>query len=194
MIALTETPPTTLTSPIPLKLALLLLLHIAGVCLTLVYVTQYYASYGLFRYDTAQLVPAILSVTPLVLLAVVFVVARFSFGYFIAFYLYTMALGFVWLTRFSLLGYDHLPAGISATVSAAAFLLPALFITAPIKQWFVLSGAALDRPSSLILILAAIMIVVGTFYNFRLVNVMDIYNFRYQLDFSRTAPLRDRHL
>jgi len=188
MTALTETPATSVPSPVRLKLTLLLLLHIAGVCLTFVYVTQYYASYGLFRYDAARLVPAVLSVAPLVLLSVVFLVARFSFGYFIGFYLYTMTLGFVWLTKFSLVGYDHVTAGISATVSAAAFLLPALFITAPIKQWFTLSETTVDRLSFLILVLAAVMIAVGAFYNFRLVSVVDIYNFRYQLDFP--GPLR----
>jgi hypothetical protein len=188
MTALTETPPTTLTSPIGLKLALVLLLHVAGVCLTIVYVTQYYASYGIFRYDPAALLPAILTVVPLVLLSGAFMIARFSFGYFIAFYLYTMALGFVWLTRFSLLGYDHAPAGISATVSAVVFVLPALFITAPIKQWFALSAETLDRLVLAILLIAAGIIAVGVFYNFRLVGVTDIYNFRFQLDFP--GPLR----
>ncbi len=188
MTALTETPPKTPTSSARLKLALLLLLHIAGVCLTLVYVTQYYASYGIFRYDPATLLLAALTVAPLVLLSFVFVIARFSFGYFVAFYLYTMALGFVWLTRFSLLGYDHAPAGISATVSVVLFILPALFITAPIKQWFALTAETLDRLVWAILLIATGIIAVGVFYNFRLVSVMDIYNFRYQLDFP--GPLR----
>jgi hypothetical protein len=181
-----ETPPT--SAPARLTLALVLLLHIAGVCLSLVYVMQYYATYEIFRYDAAQLLPAVLTVAPLVLLSFAFVVARFSFGYVIALYLYTMALGFVWLTKFSLLGYDHAPAAISATVSAVVFVLPALFITAPIKQWFVLSTVVLDRLLAVILIAAGGIIAVGAFYNFRLVSLVDIYNFRYQLDFP--APLR----
>ncbi len=188
MTALTKAPATSVPSPVHLKLALLLLLHIAGVCLTFVYVTQYYASYGIFRYDPAQLVPATLSVAPLVLVSAVFAIARFSFGYFIAFYLYTMALGFVWLTRFSSLGYDHVTAGISATVSAVVFILPALFITTPIKQWFALTTETLDRLVSAILLIAAGIVAVGVSYNFRLVSVMDIYNFRFQLYFP--GPLR----
>jgi len=188
MTAPTQSPPTALTSPVSLKLALVLLLHIAGVCLTYIYVTQYYATYGIFKYDAAELLPAVLTVAPLALLSFVFVAARFSFGYVIAFYLYTMALGFVWLTRFSLLGYDHTIAGISATISAVALLLPALFIIAPVKQWFVLSAGMLDHLVSLFLISAAGIVAVGAFYNFRLVSVMDIYNFRAQLDFP--GPLR----
>jgi hypothetical protein len=188
MTALTQTHPTSAPSSVHLKLALVLLLHIAGVCLTLVYVTQYYAVYGIFRYDAGELLPAVLTIAPMVLLSFAFVIARFGFGYFIAFYLYTMALGFIWLTNFSLLGYDHAPARMSATISAAAFVLPALFITAPIRQWFVLSAAMLDRLLSVILILAAGIVAVGVFYNFRLVSVLDIYSFRYQLDFP--GPLR----
>jgi hypothetical protein len=188
MTALTDAPATSVPSRIRLTLALVLLLHIAGVCLTYIYVTQYYGTYGIFRYDTAGLLPALMTIAPLVLLSFVFAIARFSFGYFVAFYLYTMALGFVWLTRFSLLGYDHVPAAISATVSAAVFVLPALFITAPIRQWFVLSATMLDRLVSLILLCAAGIIAIGVFYNFRLVSVTDIYNFRFQLDFP--GPLR----
>ena len=148
---MTATPATSAPSPGRLKLALLLALHIAGVCLTFVYVAQYYATYKIFGYDPALVLPAVLAITPLALLSVVFAVADFSFGYFVGFLLYTMALGFVWLTKFSLLDYNHAPAAISATVSAVAFLLPALFITAPIKQWFVLSPTTLDRLISLIL-------------------------------------------
>jgi hypothetical protein len=188
MSVLTATPATSAPSPGRLKLALLLALHIAGVCLTFVYVAQYYATYKIFGYDPALVLPAVLAITPLALLSVVFAIADFSFGYFVGFLLYTMALGFVWLTKFSLLDYNHAPAAISATVSAVAFLLPALFITAPIRQWFVLSPTTLDRLMSLILILAAGMIAVGVFYNFRLVNVTDIYNFRFQLNFP--GPLR----
>jgi hypothetical protein len=188
MSVLTATPATSVPSSGRLKLALLLALHIAGVCLTFVYVAQYYATYGIFRYDPAFVLPAVLAIIPLALFSLAFVVAEFSFGYFVGFLLYTMALGFVWLTKFSLLDYNHSPAGISADVSAVAFLVPALFITAPIKQWFVLSPKALDRLMSLILILAAGMIAVGVFYNFRLVNVTDIYNFRFQLNFP--GPLR----
>src|SRR5215475_7366366 len=100
MTALTDAPATSVPSLGRLKLAILLALHIAGVCLTLVYVTQYYAAYGIFRYDPALLLPAVLAILPLALFSFVFVVARFSFGYFVGFLLYTMALGFVWLTKF----------------------------------------------------------------------------------------------
>ena len=40
MTALTDAPATSVPSPVRLTLALVLLLHIAGVCLTYIYVTQ----------------------------------------------------------------------------------------------------------------------------------------------------------
>ena len=120
MTALTEAPATSVPSPVRLKLALVMVLHIAGLCLTFVYVTQYYGLYGIFRFDAKELLPALLNAAPLVLASFVFVIARFSFGYVIGFYLYTMALGYLWLAKFSLLAYDHTLASLSTDLSATA--------------------------------------------------------------------------
>jgi hypothetical protein len=188
MTALSQAPATSVPSPVRLKLALVILLHIAALCLTFVYVTQYYALYGIFRFDANRLLPALLNVAPLVLASFVFVIARFSFGYVIGFYLYTMALGYLWLAKFSLLAYDHTLASLSTMLSVAAFLLPALFITAPLKQWIVLPERTFDHLLSLILVGAAGIVAVGVVYNFRLVNVIDIYDFRSQVDLP--GPLR----
>jgi len=94
-----------------------------------------------------------------------------------------MVLGYLWLAAFSQLHYDHTWAGISAFVSALAFLVPALFVTAPIRQRFVLSARALDHLLSLILIFATAIIAIGAFYNFRLIGIADIYSFRGALEF-----------
>jgi hypothetical protein len=74
-------------------------------------------------------------------------------------------------------------ASASAFVSALAFLVPALFITSPIKQSFVLSARALDHLLSGILILAITIIAVGAYYNFRVVGLAQIYNFRDEIEF-----------
>ena len=55
--------------------------------------------------------------------SLLFIFARFSFGYFIGFSLFTMVLGFIWLNTFSKFNYDHRLAGLSAAVSAVLFLL-----------------------------------------------------------------------
>jgi hypothetical protein len=171
-----------------LRLALLLLAYAATCCLSFVYVIKLYSDYGFFRFDAALVYPAILNVTPVALAAVVFAFSRFSFGYLVGFPLYTMVLGYVWLAKFSQLDYDHTLGSISAFISILAFLAPALFVTAPIRQRIALSKAALDYLLWFILFFAGSVLVFGASYNFRLENVTNIYNFRAQLDFP--GPLR----
>jgi hypothetical protein len=171
-----------------LALLTLLYLHIAVCCVSLLYVSYYYSGYNLLKYDATQLYPSMLNVAPLALLAVVFVLSRFSFGYFLGLNFFTIIVGYVWLSRFSLLGYDHRLGIVSALLALSAFLAPALFLTRPIRQWAVLSEAALERLLLLVMVLAIFVIAVGMFYNFRIVGLADIYKFRLSIDFP--TPLK----
>ncbi|WP_456627940.1 hypothetical protein [Bradyrhizobium sp. URHC0002] len=117
-----------------------------------------------------------------------FIFGRFSFGYFVGFSLFSMILGFIWLNNFSKFNYDHRLAGLSAAVSTVLFLLPALLVNAPLKQLFTLSPRALEHLLKFILVLALGTIVVASVYNFRLVSISQIYDFRNELNFP--APLR----
>jgi hypothetical protein len=147
-------------------------------------VAEFYAYYfQIAIFDANLLYAAALNIAPFALASVLFTFSRFSFGYFVGFYFYTMILGYLWLVEFSRFQYDHTLATFSAFVSAMAFLMPALFITSPIKQRFVLSVRALDILLSFILVFAAIIIAVGAFYNFRFVDIDQIYNFRNELEF-----------
>jgi hypothetical protein len=166
-------------------LTLLLCFHIVACCVSLVYVADLYAYLQLFAFDKARLYTAALIVAPFAVVSVLFALCRFSFGYVLGFYFYTMVLGYLWLAPFSKFQYDHTSASVSAFVSALAFLVPALFITPSIKQNFVLSARTFDNLLSGILIFAAAVIAVGAFYNFRLVGVGEIYNFRGGLEFPR---------
>jgi hypothetical protein len=94
-----------------------------------------------------------------------------------------MIVGYLRIVEFSKFHYNHRLAALSAFASALAFLAPALFITSPIKQRFILSPRALEILLAFILILAAAAVAVGAFYNFRLVGVPDIYDFRNALKF-----------
>jgi hypothetical protein len=164
-------------------LAVLLGFHIVTCCLSLIYVGIFYAGYHIVWFDQARLYAAALSVTPFAIVAVLFASSRFSIGYFVGFYFYTMILGYLWLAAFSQFHYDHTMASVSAFVSALALLAPALFITLPIRQRFVLSARALDHLLSLILIFGTAIIAIGAYYNFRLVGIDDIYSFRGGLKF-----------
>jgi hypothetical protein len=166
-------------------IAALVSLHIAITCTSLAQVARW-QSYML--YDTARLHYAIAAVLAFSTISLLFVVARFSVGYFIGFSLFTMVLGFVWLNTFSKFNYDHQLAGFSAAASTALFLLPALLVNAPVKQVYVLSPRALDYLLKLILVLALGTIVAASFYNFRLVSVRQIYDFRNDLYFP--VPIR----
>jgi hypothetical protein len=165
-------------------LAVLVCAHSVICCISLIYVASFSfpnafnpAEFHIF-YDPAQLQIAILAVGTFALASSLFMFARFSPGYFIGFYLYTMVLSYLWLNCFTDLGYDHRLAGISAAASAVAFLLPALFITAPVRQACVLSATAFDRLLTLIVLLAVVTVAIGAAYNFRLVGIESIYEFR----------------
>ncbi len=166
-----------------LELTSLISLHIFICCLSLVYVTKFYTYLQIVAFDKTHLYAAVLNVALFAVVSLLFAFSRFSFGYFLGFYFYTMILGYLWIVDFSKFAYDHTLASVSAFASALAFLGPALFITSPIRQRAILSARALDGLLYLILILAATIIATGALYNFRLVAITDIYNFRDQLQF-----------
>lgn len=161
-----------------LALAALLCLHVVTCCVSLIFVAKIYDYLQLAMFDTTHLPAAVLSVALFAIVSVLFTVSQFSFGYFLGFYFYTMILGYLWLLEFSRFHYDHTLAAVSAFVSGLAFLVPALFITSPIRKKFILPARAFDYLLSLIPILAAAVIAAGAFYNFRLVGLADIYDFR----------------
>jgi hypothetical protein len=173
----------------PIGLAVLICFHCVICCVSLVYVSYFKfpdyftaATFHIF-FDPARLHIAAAVTGLFGTVALLFAYARFSFGYLVGFYLYSMLLSYLWINCFSNLDYDHRLAGLSAAVSAVAFLLPALLIWFPIRQIFVLSIKTLDLVLGLILILAAATIAIGAIYNFRLVGLEDIYDYREKLGF-----------
>ncbi len=171
-----------------LRLAILICTHIAVCCVSLVYVARFHyaatfdpTKFHVF-YDPDRLYGAIAVAAVFGLASPLFVFARFSFGYFVGFYFYTMILGYLWLNYFSDMNYNHQRAGFSAAASAIAFLLPALFISAPIRQRNVLSARAFDRLLILILMLGVAIVAVGATYNFRFVAIEDINYFREKIE------------
>src|SRR3954469_15874557 len=132
------------------RLAFLICLHVVICCVSLIYVADNDhpvidpTPFHMF-FDPARLHIAVAAVALFAVLCLLFVFARFSFGYFAGFYLYTMILGYLWLNCFTDLNYDHWLAGLSAAASAAAFLAAALFVTPPVPRTYVLSEQNFDR-------------------------------------------------
>ncbi len=174
---------TSIWSNVRLGPAFLIYFHIVICCLSLIYVAEFYVNLKVVMFDQSRVYAAALNIAPIALASILFAFARFSFGYVLGFYFYTMILGYLWLVVFSRFSYDHALATISAFGSALAFLVPALFITSPIRQRYILSTRALENLLSFIVIFAAIIVAVGAFYNFRLVSVGEIYDFRDELEF-----------
>jgi hypothetical protein len=164
------------------RLIFLKCIHIAICCISLVCVAQIYPEYYI-SYHPTGLFNAVVVIMAFSVVSLLFVFARFSFGYFVGFYFYTMIVGYLWLNRFSEFDYNHSLAGLSAAVSAVAFLLPALFISSPIRQVCTLSLTVLDRLLALIFLLGLVTIAIGASYNFRFVRIEDIYAFRGELAF-----------
>jgi hypothetical protein len=167
------------------SLYVLVCLHIVICCTSLVQVARW-QSYML--YDAALVNYAIAAAGAFSIVSLFFIYGRFSFGYFIGFGLFSMILGFIWLTTFSKFNYDHRQAGLSAAASAVLFLLPAVLINTSLKQLFALSPRALEYLLKFILVLALGTIVAASFYNFKLVSIRLIYDFRNELYFP--APIR----
>jgi hypothetical protein len=163
-----------------LALSILLCLHAVICCASLVQ-ASHYQSY--MPYDGDRLYYAIAAVAAFSIISSLFVLARFSFGYFAGFYFYTMVLGFLWLSCFTKYNYDQKLAGVSAAASMLLFLLPALFINAPLKRVFTLSSQNFERVLRFILVLAVVTIAVASTYNFRIVSLDRIYDFRDALGF-----------
>ena len=170
------------------KLSFMIFVHSVICCVSLVYVARFKypgtfdpANSHIF-YHTDQLYGAVVVALVFGLSSSLFVFARFSVGYFIGFYFYTMILGYLWLNCFSDMSYDHPRAGFSAAESAVAFLLPALFISAPVRQLYVLSATAFDRLLIFILVLGAATVAIGAAYNFRFVAIENINYFRDKIE------------
>jgi hypothetical protein len=180
MEAMTQQPADRLFAADRIKVILLIVVHTVICCVSLVYLADGTIDTATFHilYDPDRLPNAVIAVAAFALVSIAFGFASFSFGYLVGFYFYTMISGYLWLNCFTDLDYNHLGAGLSAAVSAIAFLLPALSIVAPIGQVYTMSARAFDRLLTLTLLLAAAIIAVGAFYNFRVVGIRNIYDFR----------------
>lgn len=136
---------------------------------------------GIIAFRPSGVFAAALGSACFALLAIFFAIARFSFGYFVGFYFYTMIFGYVSLVGFSELSYDHRLAVVSIVLSCIAFLAPALFLTSPIKRPFEWPKQRFDVLPSVILLLAAAILAAGAFYNFKPASFSEMYKFRAQI-------------
>jgi len=161
-------------------LTLLVLLHSALTCLSLIKVATFQAY---IHFDGERVWIAAAVAIAFSLVSLLFAAVRFSFGYYVGFYFYTMILGFLWIDVFSEYSYPRLLAGVSAALSLVLFLLPTLFVRAPFRQLVTLSNARFEHLLTLILVISIATIAVASTYNFRLAAIANIYDYRDALQF-----------
>jgi hypothetical protein len=167
-------------------LALLIGLHIVACCVSLIYLSRHYGGYHIY-YDPALLTGAIAVVAAFSVLSYFFLIAPFSFGYFVAFYFYTMVVGYLWLNCFSDFEYGHWLSGASAAVSMVAFLIPALFMSSPIRQRIAIPEPSFDRALTFILAIGVATVLIGASFSFKVVSLAEMYDFREKI--SMPGPL-----
>jgi hypothetical protein len=158
----------------------LVLLHSAVACLSLIEIATFepYIDFDPRRFWIAIVVAIGFSVV-----SRLFVFARFSFGYFVGYYCYIMILGFLWIDVFSDYSYPRLLAGVSAAAALLLFLMPMLFVRAPLRQFVTLSNAGFEHLLTLILAISIATIAVASTYSFRLVTLEHIYDHRDAIEF-----------
>jgi hypothetical protein len=168
------------------SLALLICIHIFIFCVSLFYTSFFHPEFHVY-YDGAGFPGAFATVAGFLIIALLFVFADFSFGYLVSYSFYTMIAGYLWINHFTDLNYDRSSAAFSAVASAVAFFVPALFLTRPVKPVWTIPLRALDTFLRALVLLAAMIIIVGASYNFR-ISFGGLTGFRTEL-FS--APLRN---
>jgi hypothetical protein len=167
-------------------IVLLLGLLIALCCLSLVEVSK---RFDYIQFDKERLLEAVTVVTVFSCVVIaLFAATRFSFGYVVGLSLFILVAGFLWINTFSRYPYDHQLARFSAAVSFLALLSMAIIAPSRERPRFELS----ERDSRWVLlgieILAIITLLSASRYNFRLVSLDHIYDFRQDINFP--APIR----
>lgn len=157
-------------------------------CISLTIVVHLYGYLQIFAFEQLSIVSAAVIVLLPIALSIVFAYVPFSFGYIASFYLYTVVLGYLWLIPFSLFSYDHTVTGLFALASLAGFLVPAMLINWPAMPQIGFLPKAMNAFLSTIMTIAIVTPAAGMYYNFKLVGLAEIYQFRDQIDFP--VPLR----
>lgn len=150
-------------------------------CLSLVEVSK---RLDYIPFHQERLLEAIAVVTGFSCMAIaLFAAARFSFGFVVGLNLFVMIAGFLWINSFSRYPYDHQLARFSAMASFVLFLAPAVLVPGPPKLRLQLSERTLRWLLLGIELLAFITLLAASRYNFRLVSLERIYEFRQDIEF-----------
>jgi len=166
------------------SLALLIMIFVGLLLCTMMIVSVTATNFHLSFYLRSESILPIFLLT--ILVSSAFPAARFSFGFFVGFYMFAMMASYFWFNSFGTLGYDRRAALISATASIILFLLPALFLTAPAKPRFVLPWAVIDAFPFAVIAFAIVLLLATASSNVpSFGNLADMYKYRNEVNHSR---------
>ncbi len=154
--------------------------------LSLAMVSNYSVAFHV-RYHDAFNASAATALLLTACIAPAFQFAKFSFGYFVSFYLFTMMAGYFWLNRFSELDYDHRTALISAIVSIILFLIPALLIRPQTNRAPTIPLKTFNHLPACILVFAAFTLAISSLSGFHFVGLSEMYKYRAALAHPRAV-------
>lgn len=166
-----------------LAVKVLLWSFLALLCASLVLVAGDVRPVFNMRFDSRTLFPAAFSVAALGLSAPLFPLSRSPFGFAASFYLLAITAGYLWLSYFTPLQYDHATARLSAAASWVAFALPALLINKPlpIRDWF--NARQMDMLCGSLMLLASAVAIWGYGLGFHFVSMLESESLRGTLNF-----------
>jgi hypothetical protein len=166
------------------QISALMLLYLVLLCISLIAVSGDVSPAYHIGYNRQFVVAASISVAALGCFFQLFSIARFSFGYVVSFYMLSIVAGYLWLSYFTPLEYDHEGARWSAAVSFAAFLIPAIIITKPvISKWWTLTVAQMDVLATCLLMACVLVLAYGAQFGFHTVGFIDGEALRAQLSY-----------
>lgn len=155
---------------------------LALLCVSLVLVSQKAPPAFHIKFDGDNVLPAALSVAAFISCVPLFASSRCPLGFAASFYLLTVTAGYLWLSYFTPLQYDHVVARFSAVASWAAFALPTLLITKSIPMRNLLTYGEMNWLAGCLIFVAAAIAIEGYLFGFHFVGLVDGESLRDTLD------------
>ncbi|MCP2218484.1 MULTISPECIES: hypothetical protein [Bradyrhizobium] len=95
--------------------------------------------------------------------------------------MYTMIVGYVWLSYFSEFNYNTSLARLSAIASLLSAILPALLMRKPLSQIYAIPKRIFRHLPTAIIVLTASTVILGASYGFRVVGLAEMYKFQREI-------------
>ncbi len=157
----------------PAAIALMTCIFLALLCVSLFAVSQDVRPIFHIGYDSRYALQAAISVAALTCFIPLFALKRFSFGYLVSFCMLAIISGYLWLSYFTPLEYNHVAARWSAAISFTAFMLPLILITRSTAMAPTMTSSQMDILAICLLAGSALVIAYATHLEFHLVGFVN---------------------